>query len=396
MSLMDEYIKKKLTVPQYEEELLSLISKYNKEKNTFLLVFYTSTEKPLPPKLTMLSQDDYYTINDLLRKKEKMDSLDIYIENPGGRGETAKELADLFHSYADKVNFLTAGEAKSAATILVLSGNNISMTKTGSLGPIDAQVTIRDRTVSSFDYIQWINDKRKEAEEMKELNMVDVAILSRIIPGELLQVFNALEFAKDRVKEWLPKYKFKDWKLTETRKKPVSPEDRVAGAAEVADALVDREKWRLHQMSIKIDDLKDILKIKDIDRDSILSDLVYRIQTVCRMICMNGNSYKIFATKKYKIFKQAALTPSPPSLIPPLPKGKKPSVVIFEVNCNKCGRKYKLYGKFIDDPKIDDQMKAKGVIPFPKDNKLTCDCGFEFNLIVPRSEIEKRMGKKML
>ncbi|GAH62442.1 unnamed protein product [marine sediment metagenome] len=41
-------------------------------------------------------------------------------------------------------------------------------------------------------------------------------------------------------------------------------------------------------------------------------------------------------------------------------------------------------------------MKAKGVIPFPKDNKLTCDCGFEFNLIAPRSEIEKIMGKKML
>jgi len=394
MSLMDEYIKKKLTVSQYEEELLSLISKYNKEKNTFLLVFYTFTEKPLPPKLVMLSQEDYYTINDLLHKKGKMNSLDIYLESPGGRGETAKELADLFHSYADEVNFLTSGEAKSAATILVLSGNNILMTKTGSLGPIDAQVTIRDRTVSSFDYMQWINDKRKEAEEIGKLNTVDVAIVSRIIPGELLHVFNALEFAKDCVREWLPKYKFKNWKVRETTKKQVTPKFREDRADEVANYFVDREKWRLHQMSIKRDDLKDILKIEDIDKYHKLSELVYRIQTVCRLICTNSNSYKIFATKKYKIFRQAGQAPSPPKLI--LPKGKQPTAAKIKADCPKCGRRHKLYGKFIDDPKIDKQMKAEGAVPFPKDNKLICDCGFEFNLIAPRSELEKNIGKKML
>ena len=174
----------------------------------------------------------------------------------------------------------------------------------------------------------------------------------------MLQVFNALEFAKDRVKEWLPKYKFKNWIKKETSKKAVTMEDKVIRAAEVADELVDKEKWRLHQMSIKRDDLKNILKIEDIDTNQRLSELVYRIQTVCRMICMNGNSYKIFATKKYKIFKQAGPSTSPPKMI--LPKGKQATATKIEINCPKCGKKHTVYGKFINDPKIDKQMQAEG------------------------------------
>ena len=63
----------------------------------------------------------------------------MYIETPGGSGETAEEVVKFLRNNFDTVSFVVSGEAKSAGTIIVLSGDEILMTETGSLGPIDAQ-----------------------------------------------------------------------------------------------------------------------------------------------------------------------------------------------------------------------------------------------------------------
>lgn len=394
MSYMNEYIKKNFTAPQLENELLQLISQYNKKQNTFLLIFYTTIEKPLPAKLVMLSQDDFYTINDLICKKDKLKSLDIFIESPGGRGETAKDLADLFHNCSEKVNFIICGEAKSAATILALSGHEISMTRTGSIGPIDAQVTITNRTVSAFNYKQWIENVKEEAIKNGYIDLVDNAIITQIIPGELLQVLDASDFAKQLVVEWLPKYKFKDWKETKTRKIQVTEEYKIERAKEIADQLESKEKWKLHQMSIKAADIKDLLQINDLDANPDLSEILYRIHTVCRMLCFLTNTYKIYATEEYKIFKQSGVEAKPQVPLPFQQENIKS--IKIDTNCPKCGTKYIFYGKFINDPLIDEKMKAENAIEFPKDNKFLCTCGFVLNLIKARSDIEKATGKKIL
>ena len=76
----------------------------------------------------------FYNIQDILRESPHT-KIDFYIETPGGSGEAAEEIAKFLRKKFDEVNFVVAGEAKSAGTILVLSGDNIYMTDTGSLGP---------------------------------------------------------------------------------------------------------------------------------------------------------------------------------------------------------------------------------------------------------------------
>ena len=388
---MNEYISKKFTAINYEDELLRLISEYNKNLGTYLLVFYTYLEKPIPPSVVMLSQDDYYTIYDLICNK-KLKSLHVFLESPGGKAETAKDLADLFHSCSEYLNFVICGEAKSAATILALSGNDISMTNTGSLGPIDAQVTIAGRTVSAFNYKQQIKELKEEALEKKQLNLVDLAYLSRIIPGELLQVLNSSDYAKELVKEWLPKYKFKNWEKTNTKGKKVTEEYKKARALEIANFLESKDNWKLHATSIKANDLRQLLIINDIDKDKKISEIVYRIHAVCRMYCSLTSTFKIYATEDGKIFKQAgSLTKGQI-----LPNSRELNAVKIDIECPKCNKKYKFYGKFKNDPLIDKKMKDENAIPFPTNNKFVCNCGFEFNLIGPRSEIEKKTGKKFI
>ncbi|RPI51133.1 MAG: peptidase, partial [Deltaproteobacteria bacterium] len=214
MGLLTEYIKKKLSVPDLELELLRLISGYNKQRNTFLFLYASAAEKGIPG--AMLQQSDFYTIRDMLADKTDIDKIDFYIETLGGSGETAEEIARFLHDKFDMVSFVISGEAKSAGTIMVLSGNDILMTETGSLGPIDAQVPIGRSRISAYDYREWVDEKRKEAQEQGSLNPFDATMIAQITPGELNGIIHALKFAEDLVAEWLPKYKFKKWTVTKS------------------------------------------------------------------------------------------------------------------------------------------------------------------------------------
>ena len=57
MGLMNEYISKRMSANQLEEELRSLIQKYNKLRKTFLLVMASAVEKPIPD--VALSQEEH-------------------------------------------------------------------------------------------------------------------------------------------------------------------------------------------------------------------------------------------------------------------------------------------------------------------------------------------------
>src|SRR3989304_6286845 len=324
MSLLNEYISKRMGGNELEAELQGLISRYNKLRGTYLFVYAAAIGKPIPS--VPIEQADFYVIHDLLSDKKSLNKVDIYLETPGGSGETAEEIVEFLRNNFDTVSFVVSGEAKSAGTIIVLSGDEILMTETGSLGPIDAQMKIGRSVISAYDYIEWVEEKRKRAEE-------------------------------------------------------------------IAKELTNHSKWRSHGRSIKIDDLEEIgLKITRVDINPKLAEIVYRIQTVCRLLFDTTTSFKIFATQDNKIFRQAVPVGAP-IRIP-----EKPTVDIAEIEqkCPKCGETYKIYAKFVPNPKIDVDFKNKGFIPFPKDAKITCNCGFEIDLLGIKNQIEIQTGRKII
>lgn len=391
MGLMGHYINmsQKGGSKALETELLNLIKKYNKIRKTYLTVYAGSIDKQIPQ--VSLDMEDYYFIFDIL-KNSKSENLDFYIETPGGSGEAAEEIVRFIREKFVDISFIVSGEAKSAGTIIVLSADNIFMTDSGSLGPIDAQMKIGRTVISAYDYMEWVNKRREEAEKDNKLNPFDATMVAQISPGELKGVDHALKFAEDLVIEWLPKYKFKNWNFTETSNKPVSEEMKKKRAEEIAKELTNHSKWRTHGRSIKIKDLEEIgLKITRIDDEIDLADVVYRIQTVIRLLFSTTSAYKIFATADEKIFKHAVSSGGQPKIMP-----AKPDVAELDINCTKCGKKYKIYAKFVENKKIDEDFQKKGAIPFPKDNKLKCDCGFEIDMIGVRNDIETKVGGKIV
>lgn len=190
-----------MTAIDLQDELKSLICKYNELRNTYLFIYAVDFEKMGIPGLDLsISSSDYQFIHEILRKAEST-SVDFYIETPGGSGTAAEDIVSFLHNKFDIVNFLIAGEAKSAGTIMAMAADEIYMTDSGSLGPIDAQMRIGRSTVSASDYINWINDRRKDVQRGIPLSPVDATMIAQITPGEIEGAVNALNFAIDKLKE---------------------------------------------------------------------------------------------------------------------------------------------------------------------------------------------------
>jgi len=113
---------------------------------------------------------------------------------------------------------------------------------------------------------------------------------------------------------------------------------------------------------------------------------------VCRLLFENTTAFKIFATHDNKIFRQAVPVGTP-IRIP-----EKPAVDVVEIKqkCPKCGETYNLYAKLVPNRKIDVDFKNKGFIPFPKDGKIICKCGFEIDLLGIKNQIEIQTGRKII
>ena len=190
---MSEYINRRFGPVELQEELLKLISQYNTLRETYLLIYAAATDKAIPD--ISLMQSDFYKIRDLLSSQKGLSKIDVYLETPGGRGETAEEIVRFLHDNFDTVSFVVCGEAKSAGTIMVLGGDEILMTETGSLGPIDAQIKIGRSVVSAADYMEGVEQQREKAGETGMLNPVDATMIAQISPGELLGAFHLLNFA---------------------------------------------------------------------------------------------------------------------------------------------------------------------------------------------------------
>lgn len=397
-SIISEYISRRMSILELKTELKDLRVKYASYTGRDLFVYASDFNKAKMGIDVSLMQDDFYIIQDILRESTK-DVIDVYLETPGGSGETAEEIARFLHTKFKEVNFVIAGEAKSAGTILTMCADNIYMCSTGSLGPIDAQVRLGRSTVSAYDYKTWVDEKREEAKINGYLNAFDALVVSQITPGELYGVVNSLEFAKELVRDWLVQYKFKSWTVTNDSKTPVSQEMKLKRATEVSEKLCNHMDWHTHGRSLKIADLEQELLIENIDNDPYLADIVYRIKTVIRLIFDTSTDYKLYFWDDCELSRTANIAAPPINPPLPTPKANNVEVIEFGVNCPKCRKQHKIMG-YVNVTSDEIKRNNLPINSRIKDNNMfLCDtpgCDFTIDLNPVINAIENQTQKKVI
>ena len=194
---------------------------------------------------------------------DRRSKLVFILETSGGFAEDARRISDTLRYHYEEVSFLIPSHAMSAGTILALSGNEIWMDYYSVLGPIDPQVPSKDgrQLVPALGYLERYGELILKADR-GEASAAELQILLSFDQGELYAYRQSRDLSVNLLEEWLAKYKFKNWKKTETNKWEVTEEMKKERAIEIAHKLNDTQKWNSHGIGINMERLRRELNLR--------------------------------------------------------------------------------------------------------------------------------------
>jgi hypothetical protein len=207
----------------------------------------------------------------------------IILHTGGGSVETVEKFVEITRHFYGQVDFIVPEYAMSAGTIWCMSGDNIFMNYSSSLGPIDPQVkSSNGKWIPALGYLDQFNELiRKSADNT--LTRAEMLMLNSLDLAELQRYKQAAELSKDLLRKWLVAYKFKDWDVHQTSPgrigQPVSIEEKQHRAEEIAKCLNDTSEWRSHSRFIGVKTLQEKLRLRidDYSEDAKLVSIVNQI-----------------------------------------------------------------------------------------------------------------------
>ncbi|MBX2891791.1 MAG: hypothetical protein KF734_12725 [Saprospiraceae bacterium] len=135
------------TNPQLEVNAInnlrfSVYHDIEKLRNRPLIVYATRfVDFNLPGAPNFIDLGDVDGFTDLINTipaSEK--SIDVLVHSPGGRPDATERIVAVLRQRFSEVHFLIPHSAYSAATMLALSGNSVTLHPSATMGPIDPQI----------------------------------------------------------------------------------------------------------------------------------------------------------------------------------------------------------------------------------------------------------------
>lgn len=210
-----------------------------------LIVYAVQFPPPLaPPQVAVpisIDLDDIDGFVDLVDSIEKeVAQIDVLIHSPGGSPEATERIVDVLRGRFQQVSFLVPHSAYSAATMLALSGEEIILLPSASLGPIDPQIN----GVPSRALRRGFENARKVLkEEGPETLPVYIPLIEKY-SLELLEICEDYErLSRELVTIWLSEYMFRD-------------QDRVQTIEKIVEFFSSHDEHKTHSRSLTYRRLK--------------------------------------------------------------------------------------------------------------------------------------------
>jgi membrane-bound ClpP family serine protease len=221
-------------------------------------------------------------VENISQTPTKKETLGICLTTPGGEAEVVEKLVEISrHHYPNELVFIVPSAAFSAGTIFCMSGDRIYMDYSSSLGPIDPQVPDREDKylVPALGYLDKVEELIKKSVE-KRISPAELAILVKQDLAMLRFYEQARDLSIELIEKWLVKYKFRNWTRHRTTNPgaPVTYEEKIARAKEIAAKLSNNKTWYSHGRMIGMNTLRDVLRL-DIDDFGLDTELSRSIRT---------------------------------------------------------------------------------------------------------------------
>jgi hypothetical protein len=252
-----------------------------------LLVYCTAFQHPLKAQfassllnIDLSDKDGFYEIIRNINAKEA----DIFLHSPGGSAEATESIVKILRSKFETVRFIVTGAAKSAATMLALSGDKILMDAAAELGPIDPQVRVRGRYSPAGSIIEQFDRAAKELKKDPSQLPVWIPILEEFAPSLLVECENYIRLSKKLVTNWLTENMFKGQK------------DAKRKSLKIANYLTNEKNTLSHARRIDANQLRKLgIKIELLEeQDYKLQDAIRQLHLIIMATLEETGAVKIF------------------------------------------------------------------------------------------------------
>ncbi len=190
----------------------SLIKQLEKKRGTKVVLLTMDESRSIDS--YFVSQ--VYNLMEQLSSEVSFDNLDVIIHSGGGSADAAYHLAKILRGYCKgKLTFIVPRYAKSAATLLCCSGDEIIMDLPSELGPVDPQVMdyvrgVRYSALSMAETMKFLDKIEKECSNNEECNKVIKEAVGNIPLMEIGDNLRALNHIADYLHELLVEGMFKE------------------------------------------------------------------------------------------------------------------------------------------------------------------------------------------
>lgn len=324
MSTFQELVEGIKDPKQHHDLRISLIKEIEEITKRKLIVYAADFNKSHPAVPNSINQLDLTSFSDLIEKIDD-DKIDILIHSPGGSAEATEQLVSMLRENFKDIRFIIPRMAKSAATMLALSGNKILMDDRSELGPTDPQIAMPLQNGIGIVFVpaKAIINGFNKAREIIETKGSDIlpAYLPLLNKYDLhiLEICeDAIKLSEELVKEWIAKYMFEGKKEKEEL------------AKEISGHFLEHDDHKSHARPITISKAKEWkLDVEDMRENKNLRDKVWKLYCAIELFFDRSAAVKLYenayGTSLMKNFPQPQVIPqSPPPTGHPQPPQQKP------------------------------------------------------------------------
>lgn len=205
-------------------------------------------------------------IETLAADHQKRNRLCVLLTTGGGSAEVVERCVNIIRNHYNEVFFIVPDYAYSAGTIFCMSGDRIYMDYYSVLGPIDPQVMNKEgKWVAALGYLDKINELIVKAQN-GTLTDAEFVVFKDFDLAEIKGYEQAKELTISLLKNWLVQYKFQNWNTHRTTNpgSPVTQDEKIQRAEEIATMLNQTSRWKTHGRPINLKTLQEMrLDIED-------------------------------------------------------------------------------------------------------------------------------------
>lgn len=270
---------------RYERQ--ALMKELEKITGRRILVYISNLTHPD----SAVTREDIAPFYEIVASLDDQSDVDLMIESPGGDPNAAETLVHTLLSKAGHLRVVVPQAAKSAATLISLAADEILMSNTSELGPIDPQVSIP--TVLGYQYrpaqafLNGLEMIKKEHANGQPLNSAYLPFLQGVDAALIDFCYKSIEHSKRLAIKWLSRSMHKNNPLKAKR---------------IAETLINIDKYPNHGSVIGYEEAKamglNVVYKSDLDEDW---RIMWRLYTRYLVYMREKAAIKIFESSSASV-----------------------------------------------------------------------------------------------